>query len=100
MYFSLTRCRPKKVDPEAELEHIMFPEEVAEECDDEEIPKEEFITLGTTPSPAPTPSDFPFSPPSRVVNPMIMNSPFQRESALDSSPPGAGSAGYDLRWRT
>lgn len=66
----------------------MFPPD-QEERDDEDIPKEDLVTLGTTPSPAPTPSDFPFSPPSRTINPMIQNSPFQRESMLDSSPPGA-----------
>lgn len=88
LHRSLSCVRPaKKPDPEAELEQIMFPPEEVER-DDEDIPKEELVTLGTTPSPAPTPSEFPFSPPSRVFNPMIQNSPFQRESMLDSSPPG------------
>jgi hypothetical protein len=96
-YFLFDACRPpKKVDPDEELENILFQNDDVEARDDEEVQKEELVTLGTTPSPAPLPGDFPFSPPARGGNPMILNSPFQRESALDSSPPGAGPGAYVL----
>jgi hypothetical protein len=89
-----TAAAAKKVDDE--LEHALFPEETEEV--DEEMPKEDLVTLGTTPSPAPTPSDFPFSPPSRAFNPMVQNSPFQRENMLDNSPPGASPGCVLASW--